>query len=176
MANFVIGVSAVKISTDTTTAAWTGTAPNYTLNATKTWNDLGKTSGGVRIRNSQDTNAIECDQSLYPVMEIPTRETLEIEVPLIEQSAANLALVFTGKYNSSATLPMVIEQINAIPDAVDLRLETAILDGKKRIYIFTKVRPKINIDTSLSRDAINTLTITFTGTADTQKGIFEVSA
>lgn len=176
MASYRMGVSAVMISTDTSTPAWTTSGGNIVLNTNKTWRDLGKTSGGVRFRKTQDITEIECDQSQYPIMQIPSRESLEIEVPLIEQDAANLSLAFTGRYNSTATLPMVISQINQIPDAVDLRLETAIVDGVKTVYIFTKVRPRVNIDASYSKNAISTLTVTFQGTAETQIGIFEVSA
>lgn len=169
-----LGVSAVKISTDTATEAWIGDPP--TLNGIKTWHDLGYTSGGVRFRVQLNTQAIECDQSPYPVVEIPTTGSIEVEVPLLNQTAANLKLAFLGEYDDTATMPVVIQQINQIPNAVDLRLETAVMDGVKTVYIFTKVRPIINVDASFSRDAASVLTITFRGTADSQIGVFEEAA
>lgn len=171
--SLVMGVSGVYVSPDTNTAAWTGNPP--TLNESKTWHNLGKTQGGVRFRLGVDTTAVECDQSQYPVLEMPTRGTLEIEAPLLEQNAANLKLAFTGVYDSSASLPLVVEQINRIPDPVDLKLESAVLDGKKKILVFTKVRPRVNVDTSFARDAATVMTIVFQGTSETEIAVFEVT-
>lgn len=67
------------------------------------WTDCGMTLNALSMKKSDDVADIDVEQYTFPVKEVRTKETIQLETSLAELTAANLKLAL-GTANTIATV------------------------------------------------------------------------